>query len=577
MLEVALHNPRQHKQIRRQAGSLVLACSSRDSALWTTIDPSADPPATLIEFIQQPGGVSLKLAGCEVECPGERSDTSSGTIALSAPASFIVGDTRFEIAIATRSPVQRSWHKLQCDKRDLRNPKSFVTGPSPATLSRWFMALSSLNHSAMSLQELYMQAARCAVEAIGLDGGIVLRRRDSEWEIAASHLPHPELGIHCDMTALDELLALPQTLFQGASGSQPSIEPAVVVSPLRNSAGDLVGALYGYRSVRTGNARRAIRYLEAHMVELLAGAVSQGIARIEREAEIDRRRILLEQAAETSQNQMVRETVAEQREVTLLFADLRNSTGLSAVLEPGEMYELLSQVMECLSAAVIDLDGLIIDYFGDGLAAMWNAPADQCDHPELACRAALQMLQTLPHVSRDWVDLIYHELKLGIGLHTGIAHVGNTGTHRRTKYGPRGTNVNLTSRVEAAAKQLGIQFLATEDTARRLSSRFAVRRVCRARMPGFDRPVDLFNIGSFQCDAHLSTAWKTYGDALRCFDRGELQDALDILTTIDASLSDFPARFLTEHIEQQLAGQNRRRRSDPEIEASRGIIALGAK
>ena len=117
------------------------------------------------------------------------------------------------------------------------------------------------------------------------------------------------------------------------------------------------------------------------MIELLAGAVSEGIARIEREAETDRRRVLLEQAAAISQNQLSREIATDEREVTLLFADLRNSTEISAALEPNETYELLSQVMECLTAAVIDHDGLIIDYYGDGLAAMWNAPADQSDHP----------------------------------------------------------------------------------------------------------------------------------------------------------------------------------------------------
>ena len=65
-----------------------------------------------------------------------------------------------------------------------------------------------------------MQAAQCAVEAIGLDGGIVFRRRDNEWEIAASHLPHPELGIHYDVAALDELKAAPQTLFHDSSTSE---------------------------------------------------------------------------------------------------------------------------------------------------------------------------------------------------------------------------------------------------------------------------------------------------------------------------------------------------------------------
>ena len=577
MLEVALYNPRQHKQFRRETGALLLARASHESALWTTVDRGADRPNALVEIVPLAGGVSLAMAGCEAECRCGRSCGLTGNCQLPVPASFTIGDTRFEISVADRSVPHRLLQKLRNDTRDLRSHKPSGAGPSPATLSRWFAALSSLNHWATSLQELYVQAARCAVEAIGLDAGIILRRRDDEWEIAASHLPHPELGIQCDFAALDELLTVPQTFFHGGSSSDSLNEPAIVLSPLRNAAGELAGAVYGYRSVREGNARRTIRYLEAHMIELLAGAVSEGIARIEREAEIDRRRVLLEQAVATSQNQALRKIGTEQREVTLLFADLRNSTALSAALEADETYELLSQVMECLTAAVIDHDGLIIDYYGDGLAAMWNAPADQSEHPELACRAALRMLQTLPEISRDWADMIHRELQLGIGIHTGVAHVGNTGTRRRVKYGPRGTNVHLTSRIEAATKRLNLPLLTTGATAQRLSNRFAVHRVCRARMPGFDGPIDLFSICSAPSDAHLSSAWQAYYEALRCFEQGRLQEAVDQLATIEPGITQIPSHFLAEYLNRELARQNRRRSTDRGSDTSRGVVTLGAK
>lgn len=577
MLEVALHNPRQHKQFRPGSSPLVLARAGRELALWTAIDRGENNPNAIIEIALHPDGVSLAMAGCEPECHCGTSCRLTGRYRLPVPASFSVGDTRFEITNANYRASRRPLQQLRCDKRNLRSRESNGSGPSPDTLSRWFAALSSLNHWATSLQEMYVQAARCAVEAIGLDGGVVLRRRENEWEIAASHLPNPELGIHCDGAALDELLSSPQTLFHGSSAGDSSKEPAIVLSPLRNAVGELAGAVYGYRSVRAGNARRSIRYLEAHMIELLAGAVSEGIARIEREAETDRRRVLLENSAAASQNQTLRENGAVQRDVTLLFADLRNSTALSAILAPNETYELLSQVMECLSAAVIDHDGLIIDYFGDGLAAMWNAPADQSDHAELACRAALQMLQTLPEISSDWDDMIQRELRPGIGIHTGVAHVGNTGSRKRAKYGPRGTNVNLTSRVEAATKQLALPLLVTEPTASRLSNRFAAHRVCRARVPGFDQPVDLYSLFSARADQRLSAAWQSYDEALRCFEQGRLTEAADNLATIDASIGEIPSRFLSDHVQRELARQHRRRSTDPMTNGSHGVITLGSK
>jgi adenylate cyclase len=342
-------------------------------------------------------------------------------------------------------------------------------------------------------------------------------------------------------------------------------------------AGNLAGAVYGYRSVRAGNARRNIRYLEAHMIELLAGAVTEGIARIERETETDRRRVLLEHAALTNSKQRPAELAAEEREITLLFADLRDSTALSAELDPNLTYELLSQVTECLTAAVIEYDGVIVDYYGDGLAAMWNAPADQSDHTELACRAAMRMLQSLPGISADWAQLIGRQLQLGIGVHTGLAHVGNTGSQHQKKYGPRGKNVNLTSRIEAATKQLGVPLVVTKPVASRLSSQFAVHRVCRAKIRGFERPLDLYTLTPPTSDAIATIAWPKYSAALKDFEQGRIQAAADALASVDVEFREVPTRFLSEHVQRELARKHQRRSTDTTAKAPNGIITLAAK
>jgi adenylate cyclase len=459
------------------------------------------------------------------------------------------------------------------------------------------------------LQELYVQAAQCAVEAIGLDGAIVLRRRDGEWEIAASHLPHPELGIHCDLAVLDQLLAAPETLFHGSKSQEPRVEsqendncgtcpdagahsslpsrsestrdftePAVVVSPLKNGAGQLVGAIYGYRSIRAGNGRRGIRYLEANLIELLARAVCEGAERLNREADVDQRRALAEQALFATLDHDPQRLAGERREVTLLFADLRGFSELSAPLTHETVYELLGQVMDCLTAAVMDHDGMVIDYYGDGLAAMWNAPAEQADHAELACRAAMRMLESLPDVAADWATVLdQHELRLGIGVHTGEVQIGNAGSRRRMKYGPRGANVHVASRVEAATKKLGLPFVISGASAERLSVRFKTYRVCRAQLPGIDAPVDLHGIKPTRTTMACELAIDEYSDALRLFEKGELEQAAAILATIDPQTVVPPARFLAEHIERELGRNKRRRSSDGLPPTSRGIISINVK
>jgi adenylate cyclase len=470
-------------------------------------------------------------------------------------------------------------------------------GIAPSTVSKWFAAIGSLNRWTTSLQELYDQATRCAVESIGLDGAMLLRRRDDRWEIAASHLPHPELGIHCDLSVLDELLRGPETQFHGSAapdqrfgeGARPQSRhpgerltiaepPAVVVSPLPNAAGELVGAIYGYRSVRSGNARRGIRYLEAHMIELLAGAVSEGIVRLEQEAEVDRRRALLERAYAGTLHSEPRKIISEKRELTLLFADLRRSTDLSSLFEIDELCELVGQVLDCLSAAVMDHDGVVIDYYGDGLAAMWNAPADQADHAELACRAALRMFETLPDVAADWAHVLQAELRLAVGIHTGIAQVGNAGSARRVKYGPRGPNVHVTSRAEAAAKELDVPLVATQPVIDRLSNRFTTNRICRARIRGVREPMDLYDVFPATREPMAAAAWKNYETALLLFEHGQLIEAAELLQAADSSMNEVvPVRFLAEHIQKELGRRRRRRSTDRSGSCPSGIITLGTK
>src|SRR3712207_4939125 len=99
-----------------------------------------------------------------------------------------------------------------------------------------------------------------------------------------------------------------------------------------------------------------------------------------------------------------------EREVTLLFSDLRRSTELANALQTNPLVcELIGHVLDGLTEAVLDHAGGVIDYYGDGLAAMWNAPADDPEHAERACRAGLQMLEGLRAVTADWIGLTQSE------------------------------------------------------------------------------------------------------------------------------------------------------------------------
>ena len=355
----------------------------------------------------------------------------------------------------------------------------------------------------------------------------------------------------------------PKRYFTAARTATSTNEPAIVVSPLRNAAGELAGAVYGYRSVRDGNARRTIRYLEAHMIELLAGAVSEGIARIEREAETDRRRVLLEQAAAISQNQSTREIATDEREVTLLFADLRNSTALAA----------RSGTKRILRTAEP----------GDGMPDRRRDRPRRPDHrllrrwpgrdverarrSERPPRTSLPRRATdvanAPSISSDWGDVLRRDLQ------TRHRHPHRHGPRRQHRQPPtieiRPARNNRQSDQPRRSRHQAIRSAvagherngqATLESLRHTSN--LPRRNPWLRTTG--RPLQL--VLSQTTDANSSAAWQTYHEALQCFEQGRLQEAADNLATIDPAISEIPSRFLAEHLNRELARQNRRRSTD---------------
>jgi adenylate cyclase len=150
--------------------------------------------------------------------------------------------------------------------------------------------------------------------------------------------------------------------------------------------------------------------------------------------------------------------------------------------------------MDALTDVVLGEGGTIIDYYGDGLSAMWNAPCDQIDHAERACRAALAMQERIAALGGEWVAMLGAPLRLGVGVHTGRAQVGNAGSRRKLKYGPRGLTVNIASRIEQATKRLGVPVIISRATQKRLGDGFTSTRLCRAQLRGVPRRVALYTI-----------------------------------------------------------------------------------
>jgi adenylate cyclase len=186
-----------------------------------------------------------------------------------------------------------------------------------------------------------------------------------------------------------------------------------------------------------------------------------------------------------------------------------------------------------------------VHYAGDGLMALWNAPKDLTDHAARACRAALAILGDLPELDVTWRERLGGPLSLGIGLNTGLALCGNTGTKQKFHYGALGHAVNVASRVEGATKQFGIPLLITGSTRAQLGDDFAARRLCRARLVGIDGVVDLHELHAESASEEWSSRRAIYEKGLALYEAGAWVEACGTLHPLLLGQSEYDRPTLT--------------------------------
>lgn len=414
--------------------------------------------------------------------------------------------------------------------------------PSAATLQGWFASLDAIHRWAAGSEAFFEAAAQAVRDPGGLDAGVVLLAEGDAWKVAAAAFEQPNLGVAWRRDLVDQAARTGRGLYHSSHDLRGQTTPdgfrAVVVAPILDAVGTCVGAVYGARAAHRGNQRRGVRPLEAQWVQLVAGAVAAGMRRRAAETEAARRQALVEQAfspvvaAEIERNpDLLR---SEQRELSLLFMDLRGFTPLAERLTPEVGFRLLADLLDRMTRQVMDRDGVVIDYYGDGLAAMWNAPTDQPDHAERAVQAALGMLAELPRIETDWRHVLAEPLRIGVGLHSGPAIVGNSGTPSRLKYGPRGAAVNLAARVEAATKSFGAPLLATRAVIDRLTDEFPRRRVAQTKLPGVAEAVELFEILSATTapSKNSDVGREAFAEAVACYEAGSLLRAAELLDAL---------------------------------------------
>ncbi|MBR1224797.1 MULTISPECIES: CHASE2 domain-containing protein [unclassified Bradyrhizobium] len=192
----------------------------------------------------------------------------------------------------------------------------------------------------------------------------------------------------------------------------------------------------------------------------------------------------------------------EEREMTIMFSDMRGFTSISETYkrDPQGLTALMNRFLTPLTNAILHRKGTIDKYMGDAIMAFWNAPLDDKDHQLNACEAALDMLERVDELNQERMEEAEEEgrpfipLNVGVGLNTGTCVVGNMGSDMRFDYSVFGDSVNLASRLEGQSKEYGFPIIVGSKTALAVKDKFAILELDFIMVKGKKEPEVIYAI-----------------------------------------------------------------------------------
>lgn len=208
----------------------------------------------------------------------------------------------------------------------------------------------------------------------------------------------------------------------------------------------------------------------------------------------------------------------EDREMTVLFADIRNFTTISEPMTASQLKEMLNNFLTPMTELIFKHRGTVDKYVGDMIIAFWGAPLKDAQHARHAIETALDMQHALTKVNQDFAKQHLPKIHLGIGLNTGVMSVGDMGSLFRRSYTVLGDAVNLGSRIEELTKYYGVKIIVTESTHQH-QKKFIFRKLDRVQVKGKHTHITIYEVicRKKELMAELQTELNTHHEALEYY------------------------------------------------------------
>ncbi|MCM1179866.1 MAG: hypothetical protein NC347_06400 [Clostridium sp.] len=238
----------------------------------------------------------------------------------------------------------------------------------------------------------------------------------------------------------------------------------------------------------------------------------------------------------------------EKREVTVMISDLRGFTSASENLDPDAVTDLLNFYFTEMLEVITKYHGIVIEFLGDGILAVFGAPLPSKRQSQDAVAAAICMQNSMKNVNCYCEEKGYPTLEMGIGIHQGEVFIGNVGSEKMMRYNVLGKTVNQCSRIESFS--VGGQVLVSKETLDQMDCRVEVRNRIEVTAKGLSKPMPVYEVmeigGEYNCSLNYVVSDTMYpADIPVTFNLYPIEGKRIMEYSISAQLENFSRRRAT--------------------------------
>ena len=415
-----------------------------------------------------------------------RSSDASGEVNAGAPETVAVKIGEFEVPVTERGEL---WMHYTQPVADRTVPAWRVLSGElpPAEMERLFAGrIVFIGAGAIGLRDLV------STPVSERELGVMVHAQAVEQMVLGQFLERPDWVEGLEMAVLVVLGLVLVALLQRMGALGGALVAAGLIALV------IGGSWYAFRShsLLVDPAAPSLALVSAYVVVTLFTFVREERQRLYIHRAFDRY-LSPELVKRITADPSRLELGGEERQMTVLFSDIRGFSRMSEQLSPQEIIRFMIAYLTPMTEILLGRKATIDKFIGDAIVAFWNAPIDDEDQYRNAARGALDMMTRLRALNREmaaqdkvpWPGTV----EIGIGLNAGPCCVGNMGSAQRLSYSLIGDTVNLASRIEGLTKQYGVCIAIGEELADKIPE-FALIELDRVRVVGRDRAATVFGL-----------------------------------------------------------------------------------